>query len=108
MKLTKQHCRFNKRCSAGFFLRLTYIPFDALPLAVISGNSNPTLQTVSCRRASAERGNRHGPLHEYRQHDGLQGTRREVCTHQGIGLDVCLETSSGLCFVEVKNVTLAG
>jgi sugar fermentation stimulation protein A len=42
-----------------------------------------------------------------RELQGCRSIRREVCTRRGTRLDVCLETSSGLCFVEVKNVTLA-
>jgi sugar fermentation stimulation protein A len=42
-----------------------------------------------------------------RELQGCQSIRREVCTRRRIRLDACLETSSGLCFVEVKNVTLA-
>jgi sugar fermentation stimulation protein A len=38
---------------------------------------------------------------------GYRAIRREVCTRQGTRLDICLEGSRGLCFVEVKNVTLA-
>ncbi len=38
---------------------------------------------------------------------GYASIRREVCTRQGTRLDLCLEGPSGLCFVEVKNVTLA-
>jgi sugar fermentation stimulation protein A len=33
--------------------------------------------------------------------------RREICTRQGTRLDLCLKNGNGLCFVEVKNVTLA-
>ena len=38
---------------------------------------------------------------------GYNSIRREVCTRAGTRLDICLEVSRGLCFVEVKNVTLA-
>jgi sugar fermentation stimulation protein A len=38
---------------------------------------------------------------------GYTSIRREVCTRAGTRLDLCLEGMSGLCFVEVKNVTLA-
>ncbi len=38
---------------------------------------------------------------------GYTSIRREVCTRQGTRLDICLEGARGLCFVEVKNVTLA-
>ena len=38
---------------------------------------------------------------------GYDNVRREVVTRQGTRLDLCLEGSSGFCFVEVKNVTLA-
>jgi sugar fermentation stimulation protein A len=38
---------------------------------------------------------------------GYTSVRREVCTREGTRLDLCLEGASGLCFVEVKNVTLA-
>jgi sugar fermentation stimulation protein A len=38
---------------------------------------------------------------------GYSSIRREVCTRQGTRLDICLEGARGLCFVEVKNVTLA-
>jgi sugar fermentation stimulation protein A len=38
---------------------------------------------------------------------GCDSIRREVCTRAGTRLDLCLEASGGLCFVEVKNVTLA-
>jgi sugar fermentation stimulation protein A len=42
-----------------------------------------------------------------RELQGYSTIRREVCTRQGTRLDLCLEGTSGLCFVEVKNVTLA-
>jgi len=45
-----------------------------------------------------------GVVHELR---GYNSIRREVCTRQGTRLDICLEGPCGLCFVEVKNVTLA-
>ena len=38
---------------------------------------------------------------------GCQTIRREVGSRQGTRLDLCLQTSGGLCFVEVKNVTLS-
>src|SRR4030095_5429307 len=38
---------------------------------------------------------------------GYDNVRRDVATRQGTRLDLCLEGSSGFCFVEVKNVTLA-
>ena len=38
---------------------------------------------------------------------GYHTIRREVVTRPGTRLDLCLEGSNGLCFVEVKNVTLA-
>jgi sugar fermentation stimulation protein A len=38
---------------------------------------------------------------------GYKSIRREVCTREGTRLDLCLEGTNGLCFVEVKNVTLA-
>ncbi len=38
---------------------------------------------------------------------GYNSIRREVCTRAGTRLDICLEGPRGLCFVEVKNVTLA-
>jgi sugar fermentation stimulation protein A len=38
---------------------------------------------------------------------GYETISREVVTRQGTRLDLCLEGSNGLCFVEVKNVTLA-
>jgi sugar fermentation stimulation protein A len=38
---------------------------------------------------------------------GYETIRREVITRQGTRLDLCLEGSNGLCFVEVKNVSLA-
>jgi sugar fermentation stimulation protein A len=38
---------------------------------------------------------------------GYDNVRREVVTRQGTRLDLCLEGSSGFCFVEVENVTLA-
>lgn len=41
-----------------------------------------------------------------RELQGYDLLRREVCTRQGIRLDLCLE-GNGFCFVEVKNVTLA-
>jgi sugar fermentation stimulation protein A len=42
-----------------------------------------------------------------RELEGYSSIRREVCTRQGTRLDICLEGPRGLCFVEVKNVTLA-
>ena len=42
-----------------------------------------------------------------RELQGYSAIRREVCTRQGTRLDLCLEGLRGLCFVEVKNVTLA-
>lgn len=42
-----------------------------------------------------------------RELQGYMSVRREVCTRVGTRLDLCLESASGLCFVEVKNVTLA-
>ncbi len=45
-----------------------------------------------------------GTIRELRGYDSI---RREVCTRDGTRLDICLEGSQGLCFVEVKNVTLA-
>lgn len=42
-----------------------------------------------------------------RELQGYNSIRREVCTRNGTRLDLCLESSSGLCFVEVKNVTLS-
>ena len=38
---------------------------------------------------------------------GYHAIQREVCTRQGTRLDLCLHGPRGLCFVEVKNVTLA-
>ena len=38
---------------------------------------------------------------------GYGTIRREVVTRPGTRLDLCLEGRQGLCFVEVKNVTLA-
>jgi sugar fermentation stimulation protein A len=38
---------------------------------------------------------------------GYNTIRREVVTRPGTRLDLCLEGRDGLCFVEVKNVTLA-
>jgi sugar fermentation stimulation protein A len=38
---------------------------------------------------------------------GYATVRREVVTRPGTRLDLCLEGRNGLCFVEVKNVTLA-
>jgi sugar fermentation stimulation protein A len=38
---------------------------------------------------------------------GYHTIRREVVTRPGTRLDLCLESRHGLCFVEVKNVTLA-
>jgi sugar fermentation stimulation protein A len=38
---------------------------------------------------------------------GYHSIRREVVTRPGTRLDLCLEGRDGLCFVEVKNVTLA-
>jgi sugar fermentation stimulation protein A len=38
---------------------------------------------------------------------GYQTIRREVVTRPGTRLDLCLEGRDKLCFVEVKNVTLA-
>ncbi len=38
---------------------------------------------------------------------GYDTVRREVVTRPGTRLDLCLKGSNGLCFVEVKNVTLA-
>ena len=37
---------------------------------------------------------------------GYRSIRREVSTRPGTRLDICLEGTPGLCFVEVKNVTL--
>jgi sugar fermentation stimulation protein A len=42
-----------------------------------------------------------------RELQGYSSIRREVCTRPGTRLDMCLERARGLCFVEVKNVTLA-
>jgi sugar fermentation stimulation protein A len=42
-----------------------------------------------------------------RELQGYSSIRREVCTRQGTRLDICLQGAHGLCFVEVKNVTLA-
>jgi len=42
-----------------------------------------------------------------RELHGCTTLRREVCTRQGTRLDLCLKSSHGSCFVEVKNVTLA-
>ena len=42
-----------------------------------------------------------------RELEGYQTIRREVITRPGTRLDLCLEGSNGMCFVEVKNVTLA-
>ena len=42
-----------------------------------------------------------------RELDGYETIRREVVTRPGTKLDLCLEGSKGMCFVEVKNVTLA-
>src|SRR5574341_1838782 len=42
-----------------------------------------------------------------RELQGYDLVRREVCTRPGIRLDLRLEGEMGLCFVEVKNVTLA-
>ncbi len=42
-----------------------------------------------------------------RELQGYTSIRREVCTRDGTRLDICLEGPRGLCFVEVKNVTLA-
>lgn len=42
-----------------------------------------------------------------RELQGCQSIRREVRSRQGTRLDLCLQTKSGVCFVEVKNVTLA-
>lgn len=42
-----------------------------------------------------------------RELEGYQTIRREVVTRPGTRLDLCLEGSNGMCFVEVKNVTLA-
>lgn len=42
-----------------------------------------------------------------RELHGCQSIRREVCTREGTRLDLCLQGADGLCFVEVKNVTLA-
>ncbi|MDH3446298.1 MAG: DNA/RNA nuclease SfsA [Deltaproteobacteria bacterium] len=38
---------------------------------------------------------------------GYKIMRREVVTHPGTRLDLCLEGPDGSCFIEVKNVTLA-
>lgn len=43
---------------------------------------------------------------EIRELKGYDAVRREVVTRRGTRLDLCLEGSNGLCFVEVKNVTL--
>ncbi|MGE5306556.1 MAG: DNA/RNA nuclease SfsA [Alphaproteobacteria bacterium] len=45
-----------------------------------------------------------GAVHELL---GYSSIRREVCTRQGVRLDIGLDGPCGLCFVEVKNVTLA-
>lgn len=42
-----------------------------------------------------------------RELQGYSSIRREVYTRQGTRLDICLQGTRGLCFVEVKNVTLA-
>ncbi len=42
-----------------------------------------------------------------RELEGYQTIRREVVTRPGTRLDFCLEGNNGMCFVEVKNVTLA-
>lgn len=42
-----------------------------------------------------------------RELQGYSSIRREVRTRPGTRLDMCLERARGLCFVEVKNVTLA-
>jgi sugar fermentation stimulation protein A len=42
-----------------------------------------------------------------RELQGYSSIRREVCTRPGTRLDMRLERARGLCFVEVKNVTLA-
>jgi sugar fermentation stimulation protein A len=42
-----------------------------------------------------------------RELSGYETIRREVVTRRGTRLDLCLEGNQGLCFVEVKNVTLA-
>ncbi len=39
--------------------------------------------------------------------NGYDTIRREVLTRRGTRLDLCLESSNGRCYVEVKNVTLA-
>jgi sugar fermentation stimulation protein A len=41
-----------------------------------------------------------------RELQGYDNIRREVVTRQGTRLDLCLEKKNGMCFVEVKNVTL--
>lgn len=45
-----------------------------------------------------------GAISELRGYDTI---RREVVTRPGTRLDLCLEGENGLCFVEVKKVTLA-
>lgn len=42
-----------------------------------------------------------------RELQGYDTIRREVVTRPGTRLDLCLEGCGGVCFVEVKNVTLA-
>ena len=42
-----------------------------------------------------------------RELQGYGSIRREVYTRQETRLDICLQGTRGLCFVEVKNVTLA-
>jgi sugar fermentation stimulation protein A len=61
------------------------------------------INTLHPNRLVAE-GIETGVIHELQ---GCGSIRREVSTRPGTRLDLCLEGGNGLCFVEVKNVTLA-
>jgi sugar fermentation stimulation protein A len=61
------------------------------------------INTLHPNRLVAE-GVETGAIHELQ---GYSSVRREVCTRKGTRLDLCLQGANRLCFVEVKNVTLA-
>ena len=61
------------------------------------------INTLHPNRLAAE-GVKSGAIREL---EGYQTIRREVVTRPGTRLDLCLEGRNGMCFVEVKNVTLA-
>src|SRR3972149_6242542 len=61
------------------------------------------INTLHPNRLAAE-GVKRGAIREL---EGYPTIRREVVTRPGTRLDLCLEGSNSMCFVEVKNVTLA-